>query len=247
MPQANLEIAVVDLALRVVSLDREGAVGYPATREVRGGRPVFRLGKINDDLAVHARDDALALDADGHREPLVILGHGLEVGLDAPEPGGATRVAVGVVYLHLVTLGRPSDGLELGVKVDAGVRLRLCPHVYRQLEILEVMVRHRTGVEQVAARALHHDLAVGDREHLGFFRSLPAVERFAVKQQVPARGQFGQSQCVRLGGPQGREQAAARDEGEEFGFHGLKIQMRPACLSTSGGGPSKVASGMLPT
>lgn len=219
MPQANLEIAVVDLALRVVSLDSEGAVGYPAAREVRGGRPVFRLGEIDDDLPVHARDDALALHADVHREPLVIPGHGLEVGLDTPEPGGAAWVAVGIVHLHLVALERPAGGLELGVEVDAGIRPGLGQDVDRKLEIPEVVPGQLAGVEEVAARAFHDDLAVCHGEYLRLFRGLPAIERFAVKQQVPARGGLGRGQRVGLSGREGREQAAAREEGEELGFH----------------------------
>ena len=116
---------------------------------------ILLLRVVHDHLAVDAGDDVLADDLDGHGEPLAVLRGGFQVVLDAIEAGGLFGVAMGIVHLHLVALGRPARALEFRVKIDAGVRLGERLDVQRELEVLELRAVDWAGVEQMRPFAVH--------------------------------------------------------------------------------------------
>ena len=65
---------------------------------------------------------------------------------------------------------------------------RLRHHVGLELEVLEVVVHHVADIEQVAANAVDHDLAVADLERGRVLVRLPTIQRLAVEQADPAAG-----------------------------------------------------------
>ena len=133
-------------------LKSEGATAKLATGHRLEVRGVGHLSPTGGDLAVDLDGDLLALHANLVVKPLAVLCRSRVDVLDGVEATGLFRIAVGIVYLRLKTGIRPAAVLILGVKVDAGVGLGEGFDLRPENEVLEVMIRNVTGVEQVCAR-----------------------------------------------------------------------------------------------
>lgn len=167
-------------------LQRKGAAGQALQRAALFVFNALGLSIIYHGAVVDLYDHALAFHADVFGVPFIVLHVHFANILHGIEAAGAAPVALGVVHLHFIAFGRPVGGLELRMKEDAGVGAGRGHHAGLELEVFEIMVRHRAFVEQVGALAMHHDGAVLYRKSARVFACPPTIERPAIKQGDPA-------------------------------------------------------------
>jgi hypothetical protein len=170
-----------------VGLDGDCPLGEYPILEHAIAIGVVGFNVVGHHLVVDLHDDALPLDDDVHRVPLVVLGGGLvdDVG-NAVETAGFLGVGVAIVDLDLVPLRGPSLPFVLGVEVETRVGLRLGHHLDLPLEVLEVPLVHLTSVEEVAAVSFDDEFPILDGEGLGILGGLPAFEVLAIEDANPA-------------------------------------------------------------
>jgi hypothetical protein len=185
----HTQVAVGDLALRVVALQREG----PAAEPVQLGRALRqrrrRLGPVDDERVVDADLDARLAHGHAEREPLVVRRErpvNVADAVEAPRHLELEVVAVlllRVVDLNLEALRRPVLLLERRVEIEAGVGAGAGLHLGHGLEVLEGRLAVRADIEEVGARSVARDGAVHHPERSHVLGSSPAREARPVEER----------------------------------------------------------------
>src|SRR5947207_1361803 len=111
----------MDDAVRIVSLQRDGAVAEDASGALAAAIPVVGLGPLHHLFSVQTDGDCLVLHDDEFREPLIVLRDSLDIlGADilhviktAAFDGVADE---GIVHLYFEALLRKTSVLKLGVE-----------------------------------------------------------------------------------------------------------------------------------
>ncbi len=110
-------------------------------------------------------------------EPLAVFRGGVPVHiLHAVEAAGLLDIRVGRVDLAFVALVGPAVLLVGGVEVDAGVGALRGHHIRLELEVPERAAVDRPDIEEVAAVAVHDELAVFHFEGALILAGPPAFE-----------------------------------------------------------------------
>src|SRR5260370_20472486 len=140
-------------AARIVPLQCEGAMAEHAALALAATIPVRRLGPIHNFFAVQFDGDHIVLHQDVLGKPLTVLHDFLDIVdpdvLHMIKTAGLDGIAVGVVHLYFETIAWETAVLKFSMEVDAAVRVRSGQDVYREFEVLEVVVVDGSVVERV--------------------------------------------------------------------------------------------------
>jgi len=181
--RADVDIAEVHPAARVVALEGDGAAG-----EFALASDVIRIfGVFHDGLAVDFDGDVVVFDDDLVEKPFLVFVRGLVIDIgDAVDTAGFDAVAVGGINLGFVADSRPTVCLPLSVEEDPRVGFRIGENFRAEVEIFEVGIGNRAVVKEVVARAVDDDFAVLNRVDVRVFLAwLPSAEVLAIEEREP--------------------------------------------------------------
>src|SRR5690606_16311963 len=179
-------IIIINNASEIVSLQADCSFRMYSMRIIPLSLfSVFVLGIVHYHSIVDLNNNPFTLYLDVLGIPFIIIYIGFHNIHHIVQATGTFPIALGIVYLYLITVGGPSLFLILRMDIDPGIRLGLGHNGSFEFKILKLMVFHIAHIIEMSSTTGYLNGSVLYGKGRSVLAHFPSIQIFAIKQGNP--------------------------------------------------------------